>query len=84
MPIVVTNEESKVANNVAQAHLEVASAQYKAEADKHYHKKAFVEGYLVMVYMQRSCFLSIHTKLEKRKYRPFWVAWKINDNAYVL
>lgn len=37
-----------------------------------------------MAYLWRSRFPVICAKLEKRKYGPFRVAQKINDNTYVL
>ena len=83
---------SKAADNVVKkhihakvgAHLEVANAKYKAEANKHRRKKVFQEGDLVMAHLRQNRFLSIRTKLDKRKYGLFRVAWKINGNAYVL
>ena len=85
---------SKAADNVAEkglqihaevrAHLEAANVKYKAKADKHRRKKVFQEGDLVMAYLRQNRFPGIRTKLEKRKYGPFRVARKINDNIYVL
>lgn len=83
---------SKAADNVAKkhihakvrAHLKAVNAKYKGEADKHRRKKAFQEGDLVMAHLRRNRLPGIRTKLEKRKYKPFRVVRKINDNAYVL
>ena len=57
---------------------------YKADADKHRRKKMFKEGDFMIVHLQQNRFLGIRTKLENRKYGPFRVTRKINDNAYVL
>ena len=35
-----------------------------------------------MAHLQRSRFLGIHAKLEKRKYDQFQMATKINNNTY--
>ena len=37
-----------------------------------------------MAYLRKNRFPGIRTKLQKRKYGPFRVAKKINDNAYIL
>lgn len=44
----------------------------------------FQEGDLVMAYLQYNWFFGIHAKLEKKKYNPFCMAWKINDSTYTL
>ena len=38
----------------------------------------------MIMHLRRSRFPSICAKLEKRKYSPFRMTWKISDNAYVL
>ena len=57
----------------------------KAAADKKRRKKVFKEGDMIMIYLRKeriptgSC-----NKLKPRKYRPFRIVRKINDNAYVV
>lgn len=63
--------------------MKAVNAKYITEVDKH-RCKEFQEGDLVMAYLRRSRFLDIRAKLEKRRYGPFHVAWRINDNAFVL
>lgn len=37
-----------------------------------------------MVHLRYNLFPCIHAKLEKQKCGPFQMAWKINDNTYLL
>ncbi|KAJ4719236.1 RNA-directed DNA polymerase [Melia azedarach] len=85
---------SKAAENMAEkiqkiqeevrASLESANEKYKQDADQHRRQKVFQEGYLVITYLGKNHFPGIRSKLQNRKYGPFRVARKINDNAYVL
>ncbi|KAJ4719092.1 RNA-directed DNA polymerase [Melia azedarach] len=85
---------SKAAENMAEkiqkiheevcASLESANEKYKQDADQHRRQKVFHEGDLVMAYLRKNRFPGIRSKLQNRKYGPFRVARKINENAYVL
>ncbi|KAJ4706620.1 Transposon Ty3-I Gag-Pol polyprotein [Melia azedarach] len=85
---------SKAAENMAEkiqkiqeevrASLESANEKYKQDADQHRRQKVFQEGDLVMAYLRKIRFPGIRSKLQNRKYGPFRVAGKINENAYVL
>ncbi|KAJ4722861.1 RNA-directed DNA polymerase [Melia azedarach] len=85
---------SKAAENMAEkiqkiheevcASLESANEKYKQDADQYRRQKVFQEGDLVMAYLRKNRFPGIRSKLQNRKYGPFRVARKINDNAYVL
>ena len=52
--------------------------KYKATADKHRRKQLFVVGDQIMV------FLRTYSKLMSKKYGPYQILKKINDNAYVV
>lgn len=65
--------------------LEEANKKYKAAADKHRRAKVFKEGDQVMVYLRKSRLsTATYSKLADRKYGPFRVKAKINDNAYII
>ena len=77
------------ADQVVQTHREVtrnleeANARYKLTADKHHRPKSFSVGDLVMFHLTKDRLqVGCHSKLCDRKYGPFRISAKINDNAY--
>ncbi|KAJ9544247.1 hypothetical protein OSB04_023954 [Centaurea solstitialis] len=67
------------------ARLESVALKNKGIADQHRQKKVFREGYDVMVFLRNERFpVGTYGKLQPKKYRPFKITKKINDNAYVV
>ena len=65
--------------------LEATNAKYKKANDKKKREKIFNVGDLVLVYLRKERFLvSTYNKLKDKKYGPFQITKKINNNAFVV
>ena len=65
--------------------LEATNAKYKKADDKKRREKIFNVGDLVLVYLRKERFLvSTYNKLKEKKYGPFQITKKINNNAFVV
>ena len=64
--------------------LEVINAKYKEVTNKKIREKIFSVEDLVVVYLRKVRFpISTYNKLKDKKYGPFQITKKINNNAYV-
>ena len=65
--------------------LEATNAKYKEAVDKKRHEKIFNVRDLVLVYLRKERFpIATYNKLKDKKYRPFQITKKINNNAYMV
>ena len=64
--------------------IEVINAKYKEVTNKKIREKIFSVEDLVVVYLRKVRFpISTYNKLKDKKYGPFQITKKINNNAYV-
>ncbi|KAI0525233.1 hypothetical protein KFK09_004626 [Dendrobium nobile] len=65
--------------------IQESNAKYRLDVDAHRREKLFKPGDLVFVRLKRERLpVGEYSKLGKRKWGPFAILTKINDNAYIV